>query len=93
MHIASVMHVDKLFLLIFGSSISYFQWNISVNGFKMLWWLIKWLHVGNTNYVNTLCGQPISIFVLRHFYWSAFVNKKLVFWLKFKALLTYQPGK
>ena len=67
----------------FSSSISYFQWSNSVNkGFKMLWLLIKWLQVGSTNYVNTLCGQTISILVLRHFYWG-------VETVNFKALLTY----
>ena len=89
LHITSVMRVDKLLLLIFGSSISYFQWSISVKGFKIFWWLIKWLHIGSTNYVNTLCGQPISLLVLRYFYWRIFINKKLVFWLSFKVLLTY----
>ena len=81
--IASVMGADKL---VFGNSINYFQWSISTKGFKMLWCLIKWLLVGSTNYVNTFCGQPISILVLRHFYWNIFIYKKLLFWLNFKAL-------
>ena len=60
-HIASVTGFEKLLLLVFGSSISYFQWSISVKGLKMLWWLIKWLRIGSISYINTLCGQPISI--------------------------------
>ena len=32
-----------------------------------------------TNYVSAQCGQPISVLVLRHFYWSIFVNKSLLF--------------
>ena len=36
-----------------------------------------------------MCGQPINVLVLRHFYWSVFVNKELLFWLSSKALLTY----
>ena len=86
MHITSVMGVDKL---VFGSSVSYFQWSISVKGFKIFWWLNRWLCVDSTSYVNTLCGQPIIILILRHFYWSVFMNKELLFWLNFKVLLTY----
>ena len=50
MHIAPVTGVDKLLLptytqfLIVISTI--FQWSISVKDIKMLWWLIKLLHVG-----------------------------------------------
>ena len=42
-----------------------------------------------TNYVSAQYGQPISVLVLRHFHWSVFVNKSLLFWLNFKALATY----
>ena len=36
------------------------------------------MHIGSTNYVNTLCGQQnvsISILVLRHLYSIFLVNK------------------
>ena len=38
--------------------------------------------VGTTNYVSILCGQPISVLVLRHLYWSVFINKGLLLWLR-----------
>ena len=81
------MVVDKLILLDFGSSIGHFQCEALVlKALKSFKWF---LHIGSTNYFNILCGQPITVLVLRHFCWSVFVNKKLLFWLNFKALLTY----
>ena len=32
-----------------------------------------------TNYVSAQCSQSISVLVLRHFHWSVFVNKSLLF--------------
>ena len=59
---------DELLLLTNGSGIyhNYYQWSVTVKGCKKLCWLIEWLHVGSTNYVDTLRGQPITILVPRH---------------------------
>ena len=33
-----------------------------------------------------MCGQPIYVLVLRHFYWRVFINKELLFWLKLQSI-------
>ena len=53
------------------------------------WEIILYLHV---IIVNTLCGQPINILVLRHFCWSVSVSvgKKLLFWLTQQNACEYE---